>query len=594
MKPLILLLLFLSFNSFSQKPNLKSGLVAFYTFDDNINDASGNLNNGIGGEGNKLTYTYDRFPIDKSACTFHDKSFFSVKNSESFKRIESEDAISVSFWVNTEKIDRMEPAVLPIISKFKASNNEKWSLEINANGSVEFTSLNNKTIDFKCILKETKKKRWHHIVFTFSNANQKAMLYVDGELSEEKKFTEHIGSTEGNLFIGRATNLNSQIWKNRLMDELRIYSRAITSQEVNLLYNLPEDKTTPEIIISYPDFSKFSKVVVSVDSIKLKGSVDDESQVRLYLNDDEVKLKSKFAFEIPLSLKVGVNELEFFAIDSKQNQRKKKLTIERKEKELISFGPIKDSNNRGPRVVSASDSLFLASSTYYALIIGNNNYNSSQFEKLDEPINDAQKLYEVLTKQYTFDSANVVFLKNATRETIIDKLDSLNKIIKMKDNILIFYAGHGLYDKDTELGYWIPIDAKNDKTASWIENEKIKSYLKKYKSKHTLVIADACFGGSIYRGGTINEVASKEIVALSKMQSRKAMTSGTLTAVPDKSKFLQYLVESLQENNEKYIPADLLFNNFRKYVMENSETQPQYGTVPNTDDKGGQFIFIKR
>ena len=111
---------------------------------------------------------------------------------------------------------------------------------------------------------------------------------------------------------------------------------------------------------------------------------------------------------------------------------------------------------------------------------------------------------------------------------------------------------------------------------------------------HTLVIADACFSGSIFRGSFTDANASREIRELYKKQSRKAMTSGTLTTVPDKSKFLQYLVEALQDNEETFLPAYRLFNSFRANVANNGKTEPQYEIIQDVGDKGGQFIFIKR
>lgn len=46
---------------------------------------------------------------------------------------------------------------------------------------------------------------------------------------------------------------------------------------------------------------------------------------------------------------------------------------------------------------------------YHALIIGNNDYNDEAINDLDNPIPDAQKLYDVLTESYTFKKENVVF-----------------------------------------------------------------------------------------------------------------------------------------------------------------------------------------
>ena len=114
------------------------------------------------------------------------------------------------------------------------------------------------------------------------------------------------------------------------------------------------------------------------------------------------------------------------------------------------------------------------------------------------------------------------------------------------------------------------------------------------KSKHTLLIADACFSGSIFRTRSAFSKAPKGIKRLYQLPSRNAMTSGYLKEVPDKSMFLKYLVRGLEINTETFYPADVLFANFRSNVMNNSDTEPQYGTIRNAGDEGGEFIFIKR
>jgi hypothetical protein len=156
----------------------------------------------------------------------------------------------------------------------------------------------------------------------------------------------------------------------------------------------------------------------------------------------------------------------------------------------------------------------------------------------------------------------------------------------------VFYAGHGWFNETQNLGYWLPVDAKKSNTAYWIPNSRISDYMNSIKSKHTLLIADACFSGSIFKTRSAFSDAEPSINKLYEMPSKKAMTSGTLKEVPDKSVFLQFLVQRLNENKEKYLSSDMLFTSFRQAVLNNSPTEPQYGTIQNAGDEGGEFIFI--
>lgn len=65
-----------------------------------------------------------------------------------------------------------------------------------------------------------------------------------------------------------------------------------------------------------------------------------------------------------------------------------------------------------------------------------------------------------------------------------------------------------------------------------------------------------------------------------------------LNEVPDRSVFMENLVRKLEQNEEKNLPSMNLFLQFRDIVMNNSYNAPQYGTIHNTGDLGGDFIFI--
>ena len=58
--------------------------------------------------------------------------------------------------------------------------------------------------------------------------------------------------------------------------------------------------------------------------------------------------------------------------------------------------------------------------------------------------------------------------------------------------------------------------------------------------------------------------------------------------------FTKYLIERLNNNKNKYISAGELFNSFRIAVLNNSPNIPQYGTIQNSGDQGGDFIFIQK
>ena len=86
-------LLCCTYHSFSQI-NLNKGLTAYYPFNGNANDESGNGNNP---SVSKVTYTTDRFGKANAACSFNGSSnYIRIPNSASFN---FKNGFSMSAWV---------------------------------------------------------------------------------------------------------------------------------------------------------------------------------------------------------------------------------------------------------------------------------------------------------------------------------------------------------------------------------------------------------------------------------------------------------------------------------------------------------------
>jgi len=231
---------------------------------------------------------------------------------------------------------------------------------------------------------------------------------------------------------------------------------------------------------------------------------------------------------------------------------------------------------------------------YYALLIGVSDYEDPEILDLDEPLNDVLSMSEILANNYTFEQQDIQILKNPSREDMIVALDQLSNKITDKDNLMIFYAGHGYYNEKTNQGFWLPADAQKNNTANWFRNSTLVDYIGSIPSKHTLLVSDACFSGSIFKTRKAFNNASMAYFKLSAVKSRKGMTSGTLNEVPDKSVFTKYLKQRLEDNNQKFLSSEELFSSFKIAVMNNSPNIPQYGEIQNVGDEGGDFIFIRK
>jgi len=229
---------------------------------------------------------------------------------------------------------------------------------------------------------------------------------------------------------------------------------------------------------------------------------------------------------------------------------------------------------------------------YYALIIANNTYNeNSGMMSLKRPIADATALKEVLATRYTFDWNNIMTLYDRSKMDVEVTLDELQKRVRPEDNLLIFYAGHGKMDMEADIGYWLLSDATRSRY-TWLSNSTITDFIKVCKARHVLLIADACYAGSIYSSRGMMDNATIAIQDLIKSKSRKAITSGGTTEVTDKSKFAEILVEQLNTNTDQFLPSLQLYNLLQKPVLANSMTSPRWGPINNVGDDNGDFVFI--
>ena len=255
---------------------------------------------------------------------------------------------------------------------------------------------------------------------------------------------------------------------------------------------------------------------------------------------------------------------------------------------LLSVNILFAQENPGLKV--DSDPGNVSSGKYHAIIISENEYQNEGFIDLEEPKNDADKLHSLLISKYFFRTEDVIRLIDPTRSEIIDAIEAKRKTLTIDDNLLIFYAGHGFWDVNLKMGYWQPSDSKPNSISNWVSNNDLSTHLAAMQAKHILLISDACFSGGIFKTRGINNM-NPGIKRLYELKSRKAITSGNLKEVDDISIFMKFFLRELEMNQSLFLTSDQLFAKIRPNILNNSTTEPLYGTIFNTDDQGGEFVF---
>ena len=239
---------------------------------------------------------------------------------------------------------------------------------------------------------------------------------------------------------------------------------------------------------------------------------------------------------------------------------------------------------------------FTTDEKYYALIIGNNNYE--KLEDLDNAVNDAKDLEKVLREKYGFETTLLIDEKSDETENAIIKFTQNRE---KNDNILIYYAGHGELVKKQKRGYWLPTDAGPTQDSKWLSNNNIKDLISSSDAKHVLLIVDSCFSGSLMRGSgdqkSVEKLTSKRIERLQAKKTRIVITSGGNEQVVDgigastNSVFAQPLIKYLKENTD-VIQSIKLFQKVQSYVIDNADQTPNHSTIHGTGHDGGEFLFF--
>jgi hypothetical protein len=349
----------------------------------------------------------------------------------------------------------------------------------------------------------------------------------------------------------------------------------------------PKDTSPPKITVRSPEIGKEIKVSAKTSRITVLGKTMDESGVaEVVVNEEIAKLDEEGNFSANVLLKVGENEIHITAVDIYQNQSTQSFKIYREGEKMVA-----------PPMVAPS---FEIKGKYYALIIGINDYKYIQ--KLEIAKKDAIAVEKLLREMYGFETRLLI---DVTRLTILNAINDFRKKIKEEDSFIIYYAGHGDYDKVADKAYWLPADAERDNPANWIMADDITTNIKRMASNHVLIISDSCYSGTFVRR-VVTDLSSPKseregfIKRMLEKTSRTLMSSGGNEPVVDSggsghSVFAEALLKGLREIDEKLFTADELFYGIiRERVIGKADQTPQYNNIRNSGHEGGDFVFIKR
>ena len=232
---------------------------------------------------------------------------------------------------------------------------------------------------------------------------------------------------------------------------------------------------------------------------------------------------------------------------------------------------------------------------YHALVIGINAYKN--LPQLETAVNDASAVGDLLRQKYGFE---VTLLLNPSRSEVTRTLDRLRGELTQRDNLLIYYAGHGVLDVEADAGFWMSVDAEEGTRADWISIGAVTETVKAMSAKHVIVVSDSCYSGRLARGLSVSVKTGSEREAelrrLAGKRSRAALVSGGLEPVNDgggegHSVFTRAFLSALRESTE-VLDGQQLFTAVRRPVIVNADQTPEYSDIRLAGHDGGDFLFV--
>jgi len=214
--------------------DLDDGLVAYYPFNGNTNDESGNGNHGI--PKNSVMLTTDRFENFNSAYKFDDSNdAIEIQNPIGLPSLNE---ATLSFWAShRSKYSNENYSTMYSESNLGEDTNSYFCVQYS--NSTEKLDLHSSFFDDERIFIETSfiipfDSSWHHYLIT--KKGNIYNIFVDGNKvgSGEQEFPKGSKVT----YIGErtpSTNYQPIIGK---MDDIRIYNRALSVSEIKLLYSM--------------------------------------------------------------------------------------------------------------------------------------------------------------------------------------------------------------------------------------------------------------------------------------------------------------------------------------------------------------------
>lgn len=210
-----------------------TGILAYYPFNGNAADVSGNQHHGVV---YGATPTNDRFGIPNSAYSFNGVDNYIEVTHDAILNPTS--AITYAGWFQSNSVGQIGEILSKgsdVMAGFYTARvhpppvNMGFGVLFTEDQSTStITSVNASTVSLSV-------GRWYFFAVTYDG--QTLCSYIDGILTNSVSVSKTLGSNQGPLSIGRHPLEGYRYWFNGKIDDVRLYNRALRAGEIDTLYH---------------------------------------------------------------------------------------------------------------------------------------------------------------------------------------------------------------------------------------------------------------------------------------------------------------------------------------------------------------------
>ncbi len=264
---------------------LTPGLVAYYPFNGNTNDESGNGNNGT--NNGAAISTTDRFGVSNASYSFNRSTFVTLGNAQ---QILGNNPLvwSYSAWFKTASFNNNWQSVLNDYNSATTDLLYGIRIDLDPQNRIQASIRAANGVDYNTYsIQSINIGQWYNVAVTVDRQSEKLRLYVNGIYQSEVSISGAVNYIENvPLNVGRIVfNGTTENGFDGSVDDIRIYNRALDSSEILSLYHenwidillesgtkQKNDTITIPIHVQFPEGKSYSSAQINLNGFQ--GSLD--------------------------------------------------------------------------------------------------------------------------------------------------------------------------------------------------------------------------------------------------------------------------------------------------------------------------------